>query len=156
MAKRHHLSKSRIYGILCSMKKRCYNKNCTAYKDYGNRGIRICDEWKNDFLTFYNWAIGHGYSDGLTIERIDVNGNYEPNNCKWIPKGEQNRNTTRNVYIEYNNKKQLISDWSRDLGIPSNTLCRRLKQYDNIEMVFYKGNLNRIINERKRNAKLLR
>jgi hypothetical protein len=86
------------------MKQRCYDKNSTNYKYYGGRGIEICDVWKNDFKLFYEWAIENGYKfkkiykDKLTLDRIDVNGNYEPNNCKWVNWKTQNSNK-RNVQI---------------------------------------------------------
>lgn len=137
----HNKCNTRLYKIFCSMKKRCENESERFYKDYGGRGIKICDEWKKDFLSFYNWAIENGYADNLTIDRINVNGNYEPNNCRWITKGEQTRNTRRNVFITYNGKTQLICDWSRETGIPNNTLSRRYKHYDDLDKVFYKGDL---------------
>ena len=74
------------------------------YKNYGARGIKICDEWKNDFKAFYDWAMSNGYADNLTIDRIDVNGNYEPSNCRWVTKEIQNKNTRRNINITYNGK----------------------------------------------------
>lgn len=78
----------RLFSIYLSMKYRCYNTTCRAYKNYGGRGIIVCDEWKNDFNNFYNWAMANGYKDDLTIDRIDNDGNYEPNNCRWITKSE--------------------------------------------------------------------
>lgn len=85
---KHGLNESRIYATYHNMKDRCTNPNCKAYKNYGGRGIKICDEWlgENGFINFYNWAISNGYDDSLTIDRVDIDGNYEPNNCRWITK----------------------------------------------------------------------
>ncbi len=89
-----HTNRSRLYNIYHGMKKRCYNKKCNDYKYYGGRGIKICDEWllPNGFIRFYNWAVNNGYSDSPTIDRVDVNGNYEPSNCRWVDMKTQLKN----------------------------------------------------------------
>jgi len=82
---------TRLYDVWCSMKYRCYGLKSQIYKYYGGRGIKICDEWKNDFITFRGWALANGYQENLTIDRINNNGNYEPNNCQWITASENSK-----------------------------------------------------------------
>ena len=84
----HGKYKERLYSIWLNMKHRCFNSNAINFRSYGGRGITVCDEWKNDFQVFYDWAMSNGYSDNLTIDRIDNDGNYEPTNCQWITLSE--------------------------------------------------------------------
>ena len=109
----HKKTNTRIYHIWENMKSRCYNQNNPRYKHYAGRGITICDEWKNDFMSFYKWAMANGYSDNLSIDRINNNGNYEPSNCRWTDKVTQANNTTRNHYLIYKNRKLTMTQWSR-------------------------------------------
>ncbi len=122
----HGLSYTRLSSIWRAMKGRCYNPNSYAYHNYGGRGIKVCDEWKNDFVSFYNWAIANGYDEHLSIDRIDVNGDYEPANCRWADKSTQANNTRCNRKIEYDGKVQTVSQWSAETGIKSSTIRRRL------------------------------
>lgn len=124
----HNLSQSRLYNIHQGMLGRCFRKTDLAYSDYGGRGITICDEWKNDFMAFYKWSLENGYREDLTIDRIDVNGNYEPSNCRWATKAEQTRNSRKNVFFTCNGVTKTISEWARELGIPLTTFNRRIKQ----------------------------
>jgi hypothetical protein len=121
----HGLSKSRIYRTWADMLSRTTNKNIAGFEYYGGRGIVVCKEWQ-DFLTFYQWALSNGYQDNLTIDRIDVNGNYEPSNCRWVTQKVQANNTRHNKYIEYNGENLTCSEWSRRTGIKVNTIFSRL------------------------------
>lgn len=88
----HNISRTKLYKKFYSMKARCYNKDNSEYKNYGARGIKICDEWLNNVKKFYDWALENGYKENLSIDRINNDGNYEPNNCRWANKSEQGAN----------------------------------------------------------------
>ena len=122
---KHGMSDTRIHKIWTSMRNRCSNSNNPAYKDYGGRGISVCNEW-NDFKTFYEWAISTGYDDTLTIDRIDVNGNYCPENCRWATWLQQSNNKRVSRYIEFNGVTHTISEWSRITGINKTLIRERL------------------------------
>lgn len=126
--KTHGKSYSRLNKIWSQMKQRCYNAKANGYKDYGGRGIRICDEWLNSLENFYEWAINNGYDDNLTIDRIDVNGNYEPSNCRWITMEEQQWNKRNTKYVTINNETKTIKDWSEENGISAHNIWYRLSQ----------------------------
>ena len=118
-----------IYSTYDSMRKRCYNEKHDNYKRYGGRGIIICDEWLNDFMKFYNWAIENDYKEGLTIERIDYDGNYEPNNCKWATWEEQSYNKSNTLYIEVDSEMKTTKQWSDETGIPQYIIYQRYARY---------------------------
>ena len=132
----HNLSKTKLYGIWAAMKQRCYNEKCTAHKNYGARGITVCGEWRNDFQAFYDWAMANGYRAGLTIDRIDNDGRYEPSNCRWSDRKKQSRNRRSNIYVNYNNKTMCLKDASKISGIPTHVLYRRYRFGDRGEMLF--------------------
>lgn len=124
----HGLSKTRVYKIFQYMKQRCYNPNKKEYKNYGGRGIKICDEWKEDFMNFYNWAMANGYDDTLTIDRIDVNGNYCPENCKWISKTLQNKNTRYTSKIKDAEGVLTLNDWVKKYHTSKSTIYYLMKK----------------------------
>ena len=129
----HGLSKHPLYRVWKAVKRRCYNKDTDAYQNYGGRGIIICDEWRDDFQAFYGWAMANGYKEGLTIDRINNNGNYEPCNCRWITRKEQNNNTRRNVLIEYKGKTNTVTEWCTILNVKYAAVVRRLRRGWSIE-----------------------
>lgn len=123
----HGFSSTRLYSIWNGIKERCLNENSPAYKWYGGRGIMICEEWIEDFVCFYDWAMENGYKEGLSIERIDVNGNYEPSNCKWIPLKQQALNTRNTRFLTYNGETKTVSEWCDITGIKKSTLLNRIR-----------------------------
>jgi len=126
----HGLTNTRLHATWNHMKQRCYNKKCKAYKDYGGRGIKVCDEWINNFVAFYHWALISGYKEHLTI---DVNGDYTPYNCQWITIQEQQavgkkRENSRYKFIEYNGLRLSMKEWSLRLGTNETLVALRIKK----------------------------
>lgn len=136
--KKHGLSNTRLYRIYYSMKNRCYKHKDKRYENYGKRGIIVCDEWKNSFEAFYEWAMRSGYNENLTIERIDVNGDYCPDNCTWITKERQSLNKTNSYLITYNGETKCLSEWARQFGISRGAILNRIKRGWNIEKALTK------------------
>lgn len=140
--RKHNMSKSRLYHIWSSIKQRTNNKNSKSYNDYGGRGIKVCKEWLNNFSCFYDWSIKNGYSDNLTIDRIDNNKGYYPENCRWATAKQQNSNRRNVMFYTFDNKTMTLIDWSIETGIKTQTLRNRLKQGWCLEKAFtYKRNL---------------
>lgn len=129
----HGMSHSRLYRIWNSMKQRCLNPNTISYPRYGYRGISVCQEWENSFKSFYDWAMTHGYSDELSIDRIDNNGNYEPLNCRWATNKEQQNHTSYNRLYTYNGETLSVMQWAEKSGIHPNMIYKRLNRGWNIE-----------------------
>ena len=126
---RHGKSRTRLYNIWCGMKSRCCDVNCASFPKYGGRGIKICDEWFSDFIAFHDWALKNGYSSNLTIDRIDVNGDYSPENCRWETPKNQSNNTRRTILISYLGETMSIKNLSEQLGINYHRLYKAIQIY---------------------------
>lgn len=125
----HGQSGTHLYAVWNSMKGRCYNPKNHNYKRYGMRGITVCDDWKESFINFYTWALSNGYEEGLSIERIDNNGNYCPENCTWVTTKMQNINRSVSLDFTYNGKTQNLSEWCKELNLPYFRTWQRIVQY---------------------------
>lgn len=118
-----------LYQCWCNIKCRCYNKNVHQYERYGGRGITMCDEWKNNSSAFEKWAMENGYEKGLTIDRIDNNGNYSPDNCRFITMGENNKNKRNTILITIDDNKTLcLKDYCKEYNFPYISMTIRLKR----------------------------
>ncbi len=122
---KHGQRHTRLYRIWCNMKNRCLNPNVPHFNRYGGRGISICEEWL-DFDSFFKWATESGYQDGLTIERKDTNGNYEPNNCIWVPAARQQHNKRTNHMVTYNGQTKCLKEWTDELHLNYPMVLQRL------------------------------
>lgn len=125
---KHGMSKTRLYSIYMGMMDRCYRRKNGEFFRYGGRGIQVCEQWKNSKEDFFEWAKSNGYRDDLTIDRINSNLNYSPENCRWATKQEQSFNTRNNVFIEYKGITKARAEWARLHGIKPATLVQRLKR----------------------------
>ncbi|SDX85350.1 hypothetical protein SAMN05660923_03051 [Tepidimicrobium xylanilyticum] len=125
----HGLSSEKLYSIWKAMLARCENKKHPAYKDYGGRGIKVCDEW-HDIRTFIKWANNNGYKEGLELDRIDNNGNYEPSNCRFTTRKKQTRNTRRNINVTIDGQTKTLSEWAEIHNLKVNTLQYRYYRGD--------------------------
>lgn len=130
----HGLSNHRLFHTWVNMRDRCNNSHRADFVRYGKRGICVCEEWK-DFKAFYDWAIANGYEDGLTIDRIDNNGNYEPSNCRWVSPKVQANNTRRNRKLSYQERTGTISEWADYLGITYSCMLSRVRRGWSMERI---------------------
>ncbi len=137
---RHKLSGTRLYSEWQGMKKRCLDKSCKGYKNYGGRGIKICNEWLI-FDNFSEWALKNGYKDNLTIDRINNTGNYEPSNCRWATNKEQCNNRRSNILITYQGKTQTLMQWCEELKMDYKLCYSRFKRGLPLDKVFFNGYL---------------
>lgn len=123
---KHGLSRTRIHRVWRSIIDRCYNENNADYKHYGARGIIVCVEWKNDFMEFYRWSLANGYQEKLTIDRIDTNSGYFPENCRWVSMDVQANNRRNNKLFTLNGKTQTLAQWSKETGVKYGDIQNRL------------------------------
>lgn len=148
---KHH---KRLHVVWRHMQSRCYNKNNPKYPQYGGRGIVVCNEWlgAEGFARFVEWSYKHDYDENAstgkcTIDRIDVNGNYEPSNCRWADPFTQANNKQNTIYIEHNGEKHTISEWAIILGIPRRRIENRVRYGYPTHKILYPGNLKEICYE---------
>lgn len=133
--KNSFVKNKRLYTIWIDMKRRCYNRKRKSYIYYGAKGIRVCKEWKEDFKIFQEWAINNGYKDNLTIDRIDNNGNYEPNNCRWVTIKEQNNNMSTNHIVNYKEKKYTLSQLAEKYNLDYDLVKNRIRYNWDIDKI---------------------
>ena len=119
--------RDKLHDVWSHMKQRCDNPNLRMYARYGGRGITYCNEWR-DYPAFHDWAVSNGYTEGLSIDRIDPNGNYEPSNCRWITMKEQQRNKERTIYAEINGEVRTLAEWSELYGLLYRTIHKRYER----------------------------
>lgn len=127
---KHNHCHSRLYTIYNNMKARCYRVTNHKYPRYGGRGIKLCDEWLNDFGKFFDWAMANGYQENLTIDRIDNDGDYEPSNCRWVTNVEQSNNRSSNHLIEFQGQTRNITEWSKITGLSYSAISSRINKLE--------------------------
>ena len=125
---------TRIYNIWQNMKARCYNEHDARYDRYGGRGIKVCEEWRSDFIAFHDWAMSYGYQDDLTIDRIDNDGDYCPDNCRWSTVKEQCNNRSTNVNIKIGNATKTLTEWCEIFQLDPIKIHSRYKLHEFISI----------------------
>lgn len=135
----HGMRRSRLYNIWSDMKSRCSNQSRHMYYIYGGKGIRVCNEWEESFLNFYEWSKTSGYKNGLTIDRIDGNKDYSPDNCRWATSLEQVRNRSVTIFIEHNGEIKTLKEWSVGFMVNYHTAYNRYKKGFSFNEIFKKN-----------------
>ena len=130
----HKMSGTRIYGIWQKMRARCYNKSETCWPRYGGRGITVCDEWNKTFQPFYDWSIENGYAENLSIDRIDNDGPYSPENCRWTTNKEQSRNRRSNVNITIGNSTKTLTEWCEIFEVSYGMVQQRYRKHPDMSI----------------------
>ena len=136
---KHGKRHSRLYSIWYTMRMRCEYKKHKEYHNYGARGITVCEEWLHDFQAFYDWSMANGYKDDLTLDRKNGNGNYCPENCRWVTQKEQQNNRRNNHFITYNGVTKTMSEWGEEIGLLPGTIYARLKRGWSVERTLTEG-----------------
>ena len=126
---KHGERHSCLYRVWEGIRRRCNDPKLVGYENYGGRGITVCSEWENNASAFIQWAKEHGYKKGLSIDRIDVNGNYEPNNCCWILLPEQGKNTRRIRFLTIDGETKYLTEWANLVNLKPSTISRRIDEY---------------------------
>lgn len=134
----HGLTQTKLYSVHRTMVARCQNPKNNSYKTYGAKGIKVCEEWLGEkgFINFYNWAMQNGFKDGLSIDRIDNNKGYSPDNCRWATTEQQSLNKKTNVFLEYQGQTKTLKEWSNVFDIPYKTLHARINRNWDLEKAF--------------------
>lgn len=127
---------SRLYNIWQGMRYRCENPNHRSYPNWGGRGIKVCREWRTDYAVFKAWALSHGYNSGLSIDRIDVNGDYKPSNCRWANVKIQNNNRTTTIKVAYQGEVHSLTEWADMFNLNVKTVIARYHRGDREERLF--------------------
>lgn len=118
----------RLKCIYKAMLQRCYNPNNSSYKNYGAKGVTVCDEWRNNSSSFQKWAFANGYNDSLTIDRIDNHKGYSPENCRWVSQTKQNQNRSSLHYATINGETKCVTEWCRELKLTPSTIIMRINK----------------------------
>lgn len=140
----HGLKGTRIYNIWKGMKERCYTVTATKYKNYGAKGIKVCSEWEHDAKAFFDWAMENGYADNLTIDRIDICGDYSPDNCRWVDLTAQANNRTNNVLISHNGEMISLSEFCRINNLHYKTFYQNYRtRHNSLEVSMQRASIKR-------------
>ena len=139
VGEKHSMRYTRLYRIYTNIKTRCYNEKSPNYSNYGGKGIKMCNEWEYSFTSFKTWSFANGYNDNLTIDRIDNNKGYFPENCRWVDKFVQANNKNNNIYYQFHGIKHTIGEWSRIIPINKKAVYRRLEKGNDVIDLFEKA-----------------
>lgn len=142
--KKHGSSYKKLYNVWASAKKRCYDEAYYNYKNYGARGIIMCNEWLNDYSSFETWALSNGYKEGLFIDRVNVDGNYEPQNCRFITPKQSGNNRRNHTYLTYKGVTKNVTQWAEELNVSDAAIFGRLKKGWSIDKIFNRPFLGKI------------